>query len=115
MDLFFEWLGAAEKPGSRLAVMDMWKPFRNSTSRRTRSSRHPLRQVPRDAPPRGGLGPGEKDRVSAARLPPSANKVFPGFVEGLNNKIRVLQQRAYGLRDEQYLRLKILACILPEI
>ena len=31
-----------------------------------------------------------------------------GFVEGLNNKIRVLQRRAYGLRDEEYLRLKVL-------
>jgi transposase len=27
------------------------------------------------------------------------NKVALGFVEGLNNKIRVLQRRAYGLRD----------------
>ena len=36
-----------------------------------------------------------------------------GFVEGLNNKIRVLQRRAYGLRDEEYLRLKILTCMLP--
>ena len=43
------------------------------------------------------------------------NKVSLGFVEGLNNKIRVLQRRAYGLRDEQYLRLKILTCMLPEI
>ena len=36
------------------------------------------------------------------------NKVSLGFVEGLNNKIRVFQRRAYGLRDEEYLRLKIL-------
>jgi len=43
------------------------------------------------------------------------NKVGLGFVEGLNNKIRVLQRRAYGLRDEEYLRLKILTCMLPEI
>ena len=43
------------------------------------------------------------------------NKVPLGFVEGLNNKIRVLQCRAYGLRDEEYLRLKILTCMLPEI
>ena len=28
------------------------------------------------------------------------NKVALGFVEGLNNKIRVLQRRAYGMRDE---------------
>ena len=43
------------------------------------------------------------------------NKVPLGFVEGLNNKIRVIQRRAYGLRDEEYLRLKILTCMLPEI
>jgi transposase len=41
------------------------------------------------------------------------NKVSLGFVEGLNNKIRVIQRRAYGLRDEEYLRLKILTCRLP--
>ena len=43
------------------------------------------------------------------------NKVSLGFVEGLNNKIRVIQRRAYGLRDEQYLRLKILTCMLPAL
>ena len=43
------------------------------------------------------------------------NKVALGFVEGLNPKIRVLQRRAYGLRDEEYLRLKILTCMLPEL
>jgi transposase len=42
------------------------------------------------------------------------NKVSLGFVEGANNKIRVIQRRAYGLRDEEYLRLKILASFLPE-
>jgi len=41
------------------------------------------------------------------------NKVSLGFVEGLNNKIRVIQRRAYGLRDQEYLRLKILTCMLP--
>jgi transposase len=41
------------------------------------------------------------------------NKVSLGFVEGLNNKIRVIQRRAYGLQDEEYLRLKILTCMLP--
>jgi transposase len=35
-----------------------------------------------------------------------------GFVEGLNNKIRVIQRRAYGIRDEEYLRLKVLTCML---
>jgi transposase len=43
------------------------------------------------------------------------NKVSLGFVEGLNNKIRVIQRRAYGLRNEDYLRLKILTCTLPEL
>jgi transposase len=43
------------------------------------------------------------------------NKVALGFVEGLNNKIRVFQRRAYGLRDEEYFRLKVLSCTLPEI
>lgn len=41
------------------------------------------------------------------------NKVALGFVEGLNNKIRVIQRRSYGLRDKEYLRLKILTCMLP--
>jgi transposase len=31
MDLFFRWLGPRKCRGIRLAVMDMWKPFRNST------------------------------------------------------------------------------------
>jgi transposase len=43
------------------------------------------------------------------------NKVALGFVEGLNNKIRVMQRRAYGLRDEEYLRLKVLTSMLPQI
>ena len=43
------------------------------------------------------------------------NKVSLGFVEGLNNKIRVIQRRSYGLRDEEYLRLKILTCMLPQL
>jgi len=43
------------------------------------------------------------------------NKVALGFVEGLNNKIRVIQRRAYGLRDEEYLALKILTTGLPEL
>ena len=31
MDLFYQWLRAAKNKRIRLAVMDMWKPFRNST------------------------------------------------------------------------------------
>jgi transposase len=68
------------------------------------------------------LGPYEKfaemierhwDGIAAYCKP--ENKVSLGFVEGLNNKIRVIQRRAYGLRDEEYLRLKILTCTLPEL
>jgi transposase len=43
------------------------------------------------------------------------NKVSLGFVEGLNNKTRVIQRRAYGLHDEEYLRLKVLTMTLPLI
>jgi transposase len=42
------------------------------------------------------------------------NKVPLGFVEGFNNKIRTIQRKAYGYRDEEYLRLKILTCMLPK-
>lgn len=41
------------------------------------------------------------------------NKFSLGMVEGLNNKIKVLMRRAYGYRDEDYLRLKIIAAFLP--
>jgi transposase len=41
------------------------------------------------------------------------NKVKLGFVEGLNNKVRAIQRRAYGYRDEEYLKLKILTAFFP--
>jgi transposase len=53
------------------------------------------------------------DGIAAYSRP--ENKVSLGFVEGLNNKIRVIQRRAYGLRDEEYIRLKILTCMLKKI
>jgi hypothetical protein len=43
------------------------------------------------------------------------NKVSLGFVEGLSTKIRVIQRRAYGLRNDEYLRLKILTCMLLQL
>jgi transposase len=43
------------------------------------------------------------------------NKVPLGFVEGLNNKIRALQRKAYGFQEEEYLRLKVLTCMLPKL
>lgn len=54
------------------------------------------------------------DGLAAAYCRPE-NKVSLGFVEGLNNKIRVLQRRAYGLRDAEYLRLKVLTCMLAKL
>jgi len=53
------------------------------------------------------------DGIAAYSRP--ANKVALRIVEGVNNKIRVIQRRSYGLRDEEYLRLKILTCMLPQI
>jgi len=55
----------------------------------------------------------DRHRDGIAAYCKSENKVSLGFVEGLNNKIRVIQRRAYGLRDEEY--LKILTCMLPAL
>ena len=43
------------------------------------------------------------------------NTVALGFVEAVNNKIRVMQRRSYGLRDEEHLRLNVLTCMLDPI
>jgi len=43
------------------------------------------------------------------------NKVSLGCVEGLNNTIRVIQRKAYGFRDEQYLAMKIITHFLPAL
>jgi transposase len=213
MDEFFKWLGPKKSHRIRLAVMDMWKPFRNSTlkaehapqasilfdkfhilrhlgdamdqvrkseyarltgkdrkfikgqkytllSHRENLSRDGRRSLKallaankrlntayllkesfgqlwdyqaegwarrffenwRDALKWQRLKPYEKfarmidahwDGIAAYCKP--ENKVALGFVEGLNNKIRVIQRRAYGLRDQEYLRLKVLTCMLPEL
>jgi len=211
MSQFFEWLGEKKSRGIRLAVMDMWKPFRNATQQHVPNAailfdkfhvvRHlgaALDQVRKSEYARlagqerrfikgqkytllsrrenltlegrqalrtllaankrlntayllkesfGQLWSYERegwarrffDNWQAAlkwqRLKPyekfaemierhwdgiaaycrPENKVSLGFVEGLNNKIRVIQRRAYGLRDEEYLRLKILTCMLPKL
>jgi transposase len=44
-----------------------------------------------------------------------ANKVSLGFMEGLNNKIRVIQRRAYGIKNNDYLRLKVLSSFAKDI
>ena len=214
LDLFFQWLGRAKCRGIRLAVMDMWKPFRTSTLKTGNAPQadilydkfHILRHLGeaidavrkseykrlggedrrfikgqkytllshrqnlssagraslklllkankrlntayvlkesfgqlwdyrgelwarkffdhwRDALKWQRLGPFEKfaqmidnhwDGIASFCRP--ENKTVPlGFVEGLNNKIRVLHRRAFGLRDEEYLRLKILTSTLKPI
>jgi transposase len=211
MDEFFAWLGPKKCRRIQLAVMDMWKPFRNSTTRHapqanvlfdkfhimrhlgdaldtvrkreyarlsgkdrrfikgqkytllshrenlTLDGRRALKQLLaankrlntayllkeafgqlwdyrregwarrffenwRAALKWQRLGPYEEfaelierhwDGIAAYCRP--ENKVSLGFVEGLNNKIRVIQRRAYGLRDEAYLRLKVLTCMLPKL
>ena len=211
MEQFYEWLGERKSHGIRLAVMDMWKPFRNVSAQRAPQAAilfdkfHVMRHL-NDALDKvrkaeyarlqgkdrryikaqkyvlltshenlttdgrkalktllaankrlntayllkesfGQLGsyqregwarrffdnwkaslkwqrlkPYEKfaemverhwDGIAAYCRP--ENKVPLGFVEGLNNKIRVIQRRAYGLRDEEYLRLKILTSMLPKM
>ena len=211
MDSFFEWLGPRKTAGIRLAVMDMWRAFRNSTERHAPQAHvlfdkfHVLRHLgtaldtvrkseyarlsgkdrrfikgqkytllahrenltlegrkslklllaankrlntayllkesfgqlwdyQREAWARRffdqwraslkwqRLQPFERfadmierhwDGIAAYCVP--ENKVALGFVEGLNNKIRVIQRRAYGLRDEEYLRLKVLTTMLPPL
>lgn len=211
MDLFFQELGAEKAGQIRLAVMDMWKPFRNSTQKnapqaailfdkfhvlrhlgealdRVRKSEYARLQGKERRFIKGQkynllsssenlTGEGRKnlrallaankrlntayllkesfdqlwtynseawarkffdnwrDSLKWQRLPSfekfadlidrhwagiaayckPENKVALGFVEGLNNKVRVFQRRAYGIRDEEYLRLKILTSTLPEI
>ena len=211
MDGFFEWLGARKSAGIRLAVMDMWKPFRNSTQRHAPQAGilfdkfHILRHLgdALDAVRKAEYARlADKDRrfikgqkytllshrenltaegrqnlklllaankrlntayllkesfgqlwsynregwarrffenwrasLKWQRLKPferfaemierhwhgvaaycqPENTVALGFVEGLNNKIRVVQRRAYGLRDEEYLRLKVLTMMLPSL
>ena len=43
------------------------------------------------------------------------NKVSLGSMEGLNNKIRVIQRRAYGIRNDEYLRLKVLTSFIDDV
>lgn len=42
------------------------------------------------------------------------HKVSLGFMEGLNNKIRLIQRRAYGIKDQEYLMLKVVTSFIKE-
>ena len=57
----------------------------------------------------------ERDWDGLAAYGQPQNKVALGFVEGLNNTIRVIQRRCSGLRDEESLRLKLLTSTLPPL
>ena len=173
MKMFYDWLGPKKSHGIRLAVMDMWRPFRTVAaeevpqaailfdkfhimqhlgkalddvriseyarlpgrqrryikgkkytllSRRTNLSVSGKRALDLLLKANKRLNTAYLLKESfgqlwdgiAAYCKPE-NKVSLGFVEGLNAKIRVIQRRAYGFRDEEYLRLKGLTCMLPEL
>ncbi len=42
------------------------------------------------------------------------HKVSLGFMEGLNNKIRVIQRRSYGIRNLEYLKLKVITSFIKD-
>lgn len=42
------------------------------------------------------------------------HKVSLGFMEGLNTKIRVIQRRAYGIKNQEYLMLKVITSFMKE-
>ncbi|MGE8270977.1 MAG: transposase [Stenotrophomonas geniculata] len=57
----------------------------------------------------------EKHRDGIAAYCRPHNGVSLGLVEELNNKIRVIQRSAYSHRDEDYLRIKIIASFSPHL
>ena len=128
MDEFFRWLGTEKSGKIRLAVMDMWKAYllkesfgqlwdyHSPTWARKFFDQwcHALRwQRLKPFQKFARMVEAHWDGIEAYCH--EENKVPLGFVEGFNNKIRVIQRRAYGLRDEEYLRLKILTCMLPKL
>ena len=82
MEAFFTWLGAKKSAGIRLAVMDMWKPFRTDTlTHPCAAGEHPVRQVPCAGPPerRARHGAQERVRPRGGQGPPlhQGLEVFP--------------------------------------
>jgi transposase len=35
-------------------------------------------------------------------------------MEGVNNKIRIIRRRAYGIKDQEYLMLKVITSFIKE-
>jgi len=66
MAAFYAFLGEKNSKGIRLAVMDMWKPFRKAPVR-TPPGGDPVRQVSRDAPPGRGARHGAQGGVRATQ------------------------------------------------
>jgi len=112
MDMFYDWLGSKKSKKIQLAVMDMWKAFANSAEKNI-----PHADILYDKfNVMKHLGEALDSRSGLAAYCKPKNKEIPlDFVERLNNKIRVMPRRAYGLEDEEYLRLKVFTCCLPEI
>jgi hypothetical protein len=81
-----------------------------SAARDTRKSRCDRQRAARRRLPRGA---GDPDRNRAGPAMGAASRSSVLIRAGA--MIRVIQRRAYGLRDEDHLRLKILTCMLPEI
>ena len=70
MAAFYNWLGRKKSRKIRLAVMDMWRPFRTVAQAQSTASGDPVRQVPRHAPP----GRGARCRAQEPNMPGSRGK-----------------------------------------
>jgi len=57
----------------------------------------------------------ERHRNGIAASNKPEYKVPLGIVKGLNNKISVIRRRAFGIIDEEYLRLKLLTSKLAKL
>ena len=107
MTMCYDFLGEAQAAPLRLAVMDMWKPFRTMTEAHAPQAAilydkfHVLRHLNEAI---DQVRKAEYKPLNTAYCRPE-NTVALGFVDGLNNKIRVIQRRCYGLRDEDDLHL----------
>ena len=58
---FYDWLGDKKSRRIRLAVMDMWKPFRKAAISSCAAGRGPVRQVPYHAPSGRSARPGAQE------------------------------------------------------
>src|SRR6266498_726815 len=92
MSRFYAWLGDRKSSRIRVAVMDMWKPFRLASA--CAASRDFVRQVPCHAPSGRGLGCGPQERVRAACRP------RPALHQGSEIHLAVAQGEPHAKRQE---------------